>query len=186
MKSFQAEYQRRGNIPNPFPSFILYSGRHNLCSNCSPRLSSQILQAESKQRKTLEHLSTQVTQYRKKLADQESQIQILSEKNSDLRVRLDRYARAKKKNGIVIPDSGLVGENDVDQSGPESTRPPGRAIGLNDESDAKSIDSSQRRSGKPFSPQAAIGLLRLISIAINKSGFIVFQIDFVNSVFLKL
>ena len=106
----------------------------------------------------MEHLSTQVTQYRKKLADQESQIQILSEKNSDLRVRLDRYARAKKKNGIVISDSGLVGENDADHSGPESTKPSGRAIGLNDESDAKSMDSSQRRSGKlsgkPLSPQA--------------------------------
>ena len=155
-------------LPSGIPEATLFSALvlhkhcalHNLYSYLSLRLSAQILQAESKQRKTLEHLSTQVTQYRKKLADQESQIQILSEKNSDLRVRLDRYARAKKKNGVVISDSGLVGANDADHSGSESTKPSSRAIGLNDESNAKSMDSGRRSSSgktsgkKPFSPQA--------------------------------
>ena len=78
-------------LPSGIPEATLFSALflhkhcalHNLYSYLSLRLSAQILQAESKQRKTLEHLSTQVTQYRKKLADQESQIQILSEKNSD-------------------------------------------------------------------------------------------------------
>ena len=100
-----------------------------------------------------------MTQYRKKLADQESQIQILNEKNNDLKVRLDRYARAKKKNGIVISDSGLNGDNDTEYSGPESSRPQGHMNNLNDELEAKSMDLNTRRrggksSGKSFSPRA--------------------------------
>ena len=119
------------------------------------RLLTLISQTENKQRKTLEHLSSQVSQYKKKLADQESQIQILTEKNNELRSRLDRYAKAKKRNGVVISATGSS-EHDGENSGNESAATSSHLGAPNDEPDSKSMDSSRKQKkqwDKPFSPQ---------------------------------
>ncbi len=63
------------------------------------RLTAQIDQAENKQRKTLEHLTHQIDQYKKKSVDSARQIKILEEKNVDLRNRLERLTNAKRKTG---------------------------------------------------------------------------------------
>jgi len=63
------------------------------------RLTAQIDQAENKQRKTLESLTHQIDQYKKKFTDSQRQIKILEEKNVDLRNRLERLTNAKRKTG---------------------------------------------------------------------------------------
>lgn len=86
------------------------------------RLTAQIELTENRQRKTLDQLTHQVTQFKKKAADSQQQIRALEEKNVDLRNRLERFAKARRKNGFEDPDepdstAGAKGEG-APASGP--------------------------------------------------------------------
>lgn len=69
------------------------------------RLTAQIEQAENKQRKTLDQLTHQIAQYKRKSTEAQAQIRQLEDKNVDLRARLERYSKARRKTGHECPDS---------------------------------------------------------------------------------
>jgi chromosome segregation ATPase len=69
------------------------------------RLTAQIEHAESKQRKTLDQMAHQISQYQKRATDAQTQIRQLEDKNVELRNRLERYAKARRRNGFDAPSS---------------------------------------------------------------------------------
>jgi DNA repair exonuclease SbcCD ATPase subunit len=77
------------------------------------RLTAQIEQAENKQRKTLDQMAHQIAQYKKKAADSQAQIRLLEDKNIELRNRLERYAKARRKNGFEDPNSDVSADADA-------------------------------------------------------------------------
>eukprot|EP01038_Epipyxis_sp_PR26KG_P003995 gene3995-5720_t len=78
------------------------------------RLKSQIEESESKQKKTLESLSHQISMYKMKVNESTNQIKLLEDKNSELRVRLNKYMIIKENNHDK--NNGAKNNNDYDES----------------------------------------------------------------------
>ena len=125
------------------------------------RLKAQITQAENKQRKTLDQLTHQVAQYKKRATDSQQQIKQLEEKNADLRSRLDRLAKAKRKTSGVMPaagagaGAGAGGVQDNEAADNESGAEQSDTDADSHVEENRSINGSSSRRGKASLPSSA-------------------------------